>query len=306
MYQLNKIEHQDLQYLDLTSSCGNTSASICLNQGGRMDSLILNNVQILADLTPSTYKENYASAILFPFVNRVKNGKFSFNSLEHELDCNEVDENNALHGLVYDKHFHVVDQILTPDYGLVTLRYESNGDSKGFPFKYTLDLTYTLHEKGVSLSVNVLNMDQNTLPFTIGWHPYFMTSDLFNSALKFECDQQFQFENDQNSSGITDCIQQMPFQIKDKKLDDAYILKNNQIHFYTPEYGIKIVSTSDENFLQVFTPKQPNMIAIEPMTGLANSFNNKIGLQILNPETNYNVRWNVTIEKFKDKNSLTP
>jgi aldose 1-epimerase len=271
-----------------------------------MDSLILDNVKILADLHPSTYKDNYASAILFPFVNRVKNGKFSFNSVAYELDCNKIDENNALHGLVYDKYFNLVDQILTPNYGLVTLRYEANGESIGFPFKYTLELTYTLHEKGVSLTVNVLNTDQNIFPFTIGWHSYFTSSNLFNSALKFECDQQFQFDNEQNNSGITDFIQQMPFQIKDKKLDDAYILKNNQVHFYTPEYGIKIVSTSDENFLQVFTPEQPNMIAIEAMTGLANSFNNNIGLQILKPEHNYNVIWNITIEKFKDKSSLTP
>ncbi len=301
MYQLIQIEHEELLYLDLTSACGTVSASICLNQGGRLESLLLNNVQILADLHPSTYKDNYASAILFPFVNRVKNGKFSFNGSNYELDCNEVKDNNAIHGLVYDKHFHLLDQILTPDYGLVTLRYRSNGDSKGFPFKYVIELTYTLHDHGIDLKVNIMNTDHKTFPFTVGWHPYFASSNLYNSALKFEASQRFYFENEQNISGITDFSEKMPFQIQDKKLDDAYILKNNQLEFSTPEYKVKIDSSSEKNFLQVFTPEQPNIIAIEPMTGLANSFNNNIGLQTLEPQDNYNVSWNLSIEKFKDK-----
>jgi len=301
LYQLIQIEHEELLYLDLTSACGTVSASICLNQGGRLESLLLNNVQILADLHPSTYKDNYASAILFPFVNRVKNGKFSFNGSNYELDCNEVKDNNAIHGLVYDKHFHLLDQILTPDYGLVTLRYRSNGDSKGFPFKYVIELTYTLHDHGIDLKVNIMNTDHKTFPFTVGWHPYFASSNLYNSALKFEASQRFYFENEQNISGITDFSEKMPFQIQDKKLDDAYILKNNQLEFSTPEYKVKIDSSSEKNFLQVFTPEQPNIIAIEPMTGLANSFNNNIGLQTLEPQDNYNVSWNLSIEKFKDK-----
>jgi len=93
----------------------------------------------------------------------------------------------------------------------------------------------------------------------------------------------------------------MPFKLKSVKLDDGYPLETNEIDFLTPEYGFNIRSTSKENFLQLYTPDQPNTIAIEPMTGAADNFNNKIGLQTLQPNETYNVRWNMAIETFNTK-----
>jgi aldose 1-epimerase len=45
--------------------------------------------------------------------------------------------------------------------------------------------------------------------------------------------------------------------------------------------------------LQLYTPKGLPLIAIEPMTGISNSFNNKIGLQVLKPNETYSITWNV-------------
>ena len=74
-----------------------------------------------------------------------------------------------------------------------------------------------------------------------------------------------------------------------------------QFHFSSPEYRFKLISTSKENFLQLYTSSQPNVIAIEPMTGAADSFNNKIGLQILKPKDNYSVEWNIAIQILTNK-----
>ena len=96
----------------------------------------------------------------------------------------------------------------------------------------------------------------------------------------------------------------MPFQLKDIKLDTGYKLDNNQVEFLTPEYQLKIEASSTENYLQVYTPSESNIIAIEPMTGATDSFNNKMGLQILNPKENYTIQWTLTIEN-KTKKQLT-
>ena len=93
----------------------------------------------------------------------------------------------------------------------------------------------------------------------------------------------------------------MPFQLKAVKLDDCYLLKTNEIDFSTPEYHFKITSTSKENFLQLYTPKTCNVIAIEPMTGIADNFNNKIGLQTLQPNETYNIKWLMAIETKNSK-----
>ena len=45
-----------------------------------------------------------------------------------------------------------------------------------------------------------------------------------------------------------------------------------------------------------FIPEVRNVIAIEPMTGAVDNFNNKIGLQTLQPNETYNMKWLMVIE----------
>ena len=95
MYTLKEIENDGLQYLELMSSDNKSKVKICLNQGGRLSDFVFENIQILADLDASTYKDNYASAVLFPFANRIKDGEYTFKDSKYKLDCNEEDKNNS-------------------------------------------------------------------------------------------------------------------------------------------------------------------------------------------------------------------
>ena len=301
MYTLKEIETQGLHYIELTSSDGASKAQISLNQGGRLSSLVFVDIQVLADFEASTYENNYASSILFPFVNRIKDGKYTFNNSKYKLNCNEVDKNNALHGLVYNKTFVCTKNVSTLNYASVTLQYNDYGKHLGFPFKFNIELTYTLNKKGIILSVKIANKDKKNFPFSIGWHPYFYSKNLDNSSLNFSSNKKYVFDNQQIISGTTDLNIEMPFQLKAITLDDCYQLKTNEIYFSTPEYSFNIESTSKENFLQLYTPEVRNVIAIEPMTGAADNFNNEIGLQTLQPNETYNMKWLIAIDTINSK-----
>ena len=301
LYTLEELEIQGLSCLELRSPDGTTKAQISLNQGGRLSDLVFEDIQVLADFDASTYENNYASSILFPFVNRIKDGKYSFNNLKYKLNCNEVDKNNALHGLVYNKTFVYKKKALTLNDAAVTLQYKDTGKHQGFPFKFDIELTYTLNKKGIIVSVNITNKDKKIFPFSLGWHPYFQSKNLENSRLNFSGKKKYVFDKQQIISGTTDLNIELPFQLKAVKLDDCYLLKTNEIDFSTPEYHFKITSTSKENFLQLYTPKTCNVIAIEPMTGIADNFNNKIGLQTLQPNETYNIKWLMAIETKNSK-----
>lgn len=298
MYTVREIETADLKFIELTSSDRNSKATICLNQGGRLSSFKFENIQILAKYDVSTYKDNYASAILFPFANRIKDGEYRFNDSNYQLDCNEVDKNNALHGLVYNKTFVCNDKKTTSESAYATIQYKDEGNSKGFPYKFNIELTYLLDESGLNLSVKVINKDKTAFPFTLGWHPYFMSANLNNSSISFKADKKYTFDKKQIIVGTNNLNVEMPFQLKDEKLDDGYPLKTNKIEFLTPEYSFKIKTTSKQNFLQLYTPDKSNVIAIEPMTGAADNFNNKIGLQTLQPNDTYTVKWNLDIKNL--------
>lgn len=89
------------------------------------------------------------------------------------------------------------------------------------------------------------------------------------------------------------CLNQVG-RLSNFSFENTQIIK--EFDFSTPEYDFNISSTSKENFLQLYTPVQPNFITIEPMTGAADNFNNKIGLQILQPNDTYLVEWIMAIE----------
>jgi len=57
-----------------------------------------------------------------------------------------------------------------------------------------------------------------------------------------------------------------------------------------------LTSSEKENFLQLYTPMNTNAIAIETMTGVSDSFNNKIGLKELSPRKNYDIEWVITVK----------
>lgn len=299
MYTLTKTEAQGLQFIELSNADQSTKATLCLTQGGRLSDLQFNGIKVLADYAPSTYKDNYASAILFPFANRVKDGAYTFDGQDHALERNEVEKNNALHGLVYDKHFGLSGSNLQADQAEVTINYSHDGLSMGFPFKFDMALTYKLTDGNLSLSVTVTNTDTKAFPFTLGWHPYFISKDLEQSSLIFESDTRFLCDAQQIISGSCPFVISMPYNLKGVILDDGYELQKPKVEFHTPEYILNIDSTSKENYLQLYTPKTPNVIAIEPMTGAADSFNNTIGLQILKSNASYGVTWSIEITDQK-------
>ncbi|MFK7748591.1 MAG: aldose 1-epimerase [Kordia sp.] len=297
MYKQTTYKKEGLEYIELFDSNGFSKVKISVDQGASVLNLKLDNAQVI-DMDSSSYEDTYASSILFPFANRVKNGTYKHNNKTYQLDCNDMPRNNALHGLVYNKRIAVKTTELTADFGLVTLHYSNDGASIGFPFTYELLVTYKLKNNALTVTVKVENTDSSFFPFTLGWHPYFKSEDLYNSYLRFKSTKKLKFDNQLIPLDIEAYTQTEALQIKDSKLDDCYILSDNEVEFVTPTYNMKISTTSIDNFLQLYTPEKRNTIAIEPMTGVSDSLNNKIGLQILDVGKTYEVSWNIIIENL--------
>ena len=295
MFHIFTIIKDGLPIISLQNSDTSTAAIICLEQGGRLQELSLLGENIIKELPDFNYNASYASAILFPFANRIENGKYTFKNTKFQLDCNEKGL-NALHGLVYNKKFKIVHKIESSSYASVTIAYKELEESLGFPFKYNIHLTYTLTNDELSLSVTIKNTDINPFPFTLGWHPYFLSHDLKNSSLSFNSAKKIKFNKNLITQKVIDEKTEKAFKIENKQLDDCFILNSNTIGFKTPNYQLEISTNQIENYVQLYTPENLPLIAIEPMTGVSNSFNNNIGLQVLQPNTSFSLKWNVKIK----------
>ncbi|MBU3012732.1 aldose 1-epimerase [Polaribacter vadi] len=290
----NKTEN-NLPTIILQNADNSTSAKISLQEGGRLQELKCKNIYLIKDIANFDYVNSYSSSILFPFASRIENGSYSFLEQKYQLKKND-NNTSALHGLVYDKKFELFDSKTDKDNCSVTLSYYENNESVGFPFKYFISLTYTLFENSLQLNITIKNIDDSPFPFILGWHPYFLSDDLSNSFLKFKSDKKVIFDENLITKEIVENTQDKLFRIEDKELDDCFFLKDNKVSFSTSKYNLQITSSNKENFLQLYTPKNLPIIAIEPMTGISNSFNNLIGLKVLEPQKTDGVTWNLDID----------
>ena len=273
----------------------NSSAKIYLNLGGSLQELFLDGKCLIQDES-KFYKDNYASAVLFPFVSRIEDGKYSFFNKDYELYCNDDKFNNAIHGLIYNKNFSVISKKESADSSSVVIEYEAIEKNIGFPFLYKIQVEYVLSHKSFALNISIENRDNKPFPFTIGWHPYFKSVNLSESKLFFESDKKLELNTRLLPSKTLEINTEIPLEIKNIEFDDCFYLNNNLIEFQTPEYKMLLKSNSKKNYLQVYTPAHRNSVAIEPQTGISNSFNTKEGLQVLNPKEKHFVSWDLKIE----------
>ena len=125
----------------------------------------------------------------------------------------------------------------------------------------------------------------------MGWHPYFKIYNRAESKLRFNSLQKLE-SNDRNiTTGIKALKTPNPLCLGNVSLDDAFILEDNNVEFETNEYNAFLKFSYPSNYLQLYTPNHSNAIAIEPMTGVSDSFNNGIGLKKLKPGEKFNVNW---------------
>lgn len=133
---------------------------------------------------PNSLKESPFHAgqpILFPFPNRVREGKFSFEGTSYNMAGLlakgwDRGAGQAIHGLVGDKAWRC--EFATADETGATVRCSLQLDSfpdiyEQYPFLCTLSVTYTLREGVLEMLTEVHNRGEKTLPFGFGIHPWF-------------------------------------------------------------------------------------------------------------------------------------
>ncbi|MBI4002493.1 MAG: hypothetical protein HY348_12005 [Nitrospira defluvii] len=110
--------------------------------------------------------------VLIPFPGRVAEGRYSFDGQAFQLERNDKEGPNAIHGFVRTlpwKMHEVQTSRVTFD---LTLHAEAYGP-KGYPFSLAVSVTYSLESQGLSCSFAVQNVGRQAAPVGVGFHPYF-------------------------------------------------------------------------------------------------------------------------------------
>ncbi len=115
--------------------------------------------------------------ILFPFPNRIRDGKYSWQGTDYQLPINDPAQKNAIHGLACRRPWRVVDQGADGSSAWVSGEFWGLRDAADcralWPADYRLRVTYRLLPGRLRIEIFLENPDLVPLPFGLGFHHYF-------------------------------------------------------------------------------------------------------------------------------------
>lgn len=115
--------------------------------------------------------------VLFPFPNRIRDGRFTWDGKDYELPRNDPSGKNAIHGFACRHPWRVVGQGVDERSAWLTGEFHGGRDAPEtlslWPADYRIQITYRLRANSLRMEAKVDNPDRRALPFGLGYHPYF-------------------------------------------------------------------------------------------------------------------------------------
>jgi aldose 1-epimerase len=270
----------------------NTGFSIVPAYGGIVLDVTFQGISILDGYqTPIELDLNNwgKSALLYPFPNRLRDGKYNWNDLSYQFPINDQQTDNALHGLGMTKAMNVVKVITDKESGTLVCQYMDQGQHEYYPFPFHFCASFTISESGMAIELKVTNTGDLAIPFGFGWHPYFsLSKNIGDTELTLPSvemigidprmiptGKRYTFDDFATGNTIDQTVLDNCFAIPKMK-DDIFRLQlkgEKGTLDYWQETG-----PGKYEYIQLFTPPMRQSIAIEPMTCNVDAFNNGDGL----------------------------
>jgi aldose 1-epimerase len=244
------------------------------------------------DELKSDLARSFKGPKLSPFPCRIRDGKYQFEGKDYHFS-RLFGDGNAIHGLIFDRPFSILEEATSDHSGTVVLEYSYRKEDPGYPFNYDCQVRYILHADSLlEVVTSVTNADQTVIPIADGWHPYFQLGGKIDEwRLQFYSEAILEFDQQLIPTGRL--LQydrfETPRQIGDTFLDNCFSLKPDLVsaacEIRNPESGLTVSFFPDAGYpyLQIYTPPARTSIAVENLSGAPDCFNNKMGLTLLSP-----------------------
>ncbi|CAM3113185.1 aldose 1-epimerase family protein [Skermania piniformis] len=255
-----------------------------------------------------------AGLVLAPWPNRIADGRFYFDGIDHELELTEPARHNASHGLVRRREWTLVEHTehrvaQSIDVGL----------HKGWPYPMRLSVTHDLGADGLTVTHTATNTGTVPAPYGLGIHSFVRAGDapldectlVLPAGVRLPTDPErmlpvgppvpvrgteFDFGTARSLRGVW---LDTPFSSL------GYDFDGRARTVLQPPDGPATVLWIDADFrwLQVFTadpahdqayPDRGRALAVEPMTCPPDAFNSGIDQIVLAPGQTWSAQWGMT------------
>jgi aldose 1-epimerase len=293
-------------YLDVWSSDGGVRASLDRNGGG-IRALEVNGCPIVDPYPAGRVPPHAAGAVLFPWPNRVRDGRWSSDGVEHQLLVNEPELDNASHGLVRG-HLFSAERPLSDTVCLTT----TLGSAPGYPFEVSLAITYQALHDGLRVSSVITNQGPGRAPVALGFHPYLRIGDTPMQDLTLEVPAGLVLDFDARllPVGSHETAEPRHLPLREAELNHCYgkldVVEQQVRHRLLAPDGRSLEMRTDPSFgwVQVFTnrifPRDGQLvsaIAVEPMTAPPDALNSGTDLIWLEPGQDWSGAWSLHLTR---------
>ena len=148
---------------NLVISSDNVRCIVNPNAGGRLSSIIAFGRELLITQNDETNLQKWGCYPMAPWAGRVRNGVFTHQSKQHQLEINM--HPHAIHGTVLDRPW----KLINSDSSSVAMKIDL-GANWGFVGEATQ--TISIIDDVIEFRLMVETVDAS-MPAQVGWHPWF-------------------------------------------------------------------------------------------------------------------------------------
>ncbi len=169
-------------------------------------------------------------AVLAPWPNRLRDGRYTFDGTDYQVDLSEPERRTALHGLVMWQRWSLDEAAdaahETGQAATLSLRLAPSG---GYPFDLLLRTTYRLTATGLHVQTTATNLGTATAPYGVGFHPWLSPGEgsIDDCTLRLDADTRVLVDDrllptgTEPVAGVYDL--RAPRPVRGLDLDDAYV-----------------------------------------------------------------------------------
>jgi aldose 1-epimerase len=141
--------------------------AVVVEVGGGLRAYRVAGVDIVDGYAEDEVAPGGAGQVLAPWPNRVRDGRYTFEGVAHQLALTEPSRHNALHGLVNWARWRLVEA--GADH--LTVEYEVPAQP-GYPWPLLVRGAWAVGPEGLRVSHEATNLSSEPCPFGYAAHPY--------------------------------------------------------------------------------------------------------------------------------------
>jgi aldose 1-epimerase len=275
--------------------------------GGGVRSYRVGDRDVLHPYAVDAMCDGAHGAPLVPWPNRLRDGCYTFDGVEHQAALTEPDKSNAIHGFLLWRSWQAVEH--TADHVVMATRLHP---MTGYPFTLDVRVRYALGDEGLTVATTATNVGDVACPYAHGQHPYLSPGSgaidaatlRFRAGLRVDTDDERQLPTRDVEVAGTPYDFSEPRTLGDLAIDYAFgdLPRDGDGRAWLELTGVdgrtaRVWVDRTYPYLEIFTAdtlapqRRRAALGVEPMTAPPNAFATSLDVLRLEPGDSATTTW---------------